>query len=51
MDYDNYRSMIAGILHGILWERKSDEYFQYLFVVNKDNYESFLKYLVEVISI
>ena len=48
-DLNAYRYVVSGLLHGILYDKKkSEEYFQYLFMINKDNFEFFLINLISV---
>ena len=48
---EKYLKIISGLLYGILYDyNNSDLYFQLLYVVNKDNYDSFLFYLFNLIE-
>jgi hypothetical protein len=48
-DLNNYKLIIGGLIHGILFEiKRSNEFFQFLFVINKDNFDFFLSTITSV---
>jgi hypothetical protein len=49
LDINNYKIIICGLINGILFEPyKYKEYMQYLFVINKDNFDFFIYTIVSV---
>ena len=51
-DINTYKSVIAGLLYGILYDPvRSNHLIQNLVVINKDNFDFFLSTLISVSSL